>query len=118
MLKLHRKLLKDLKKVFKGVDLPEFTLTLKGYSSRSYGKYKPDTRTIVLYCYEDKQETRLYAYDHLLNILIHEIVHHLQWSDESWTRKKGIMHDTQFYELLNKYVSKMADMILRGEITC
>ena len=46
------------------------------------------------------------SYDKVLETAIHEFIHHLQYSDHNFKRKKGIMHDPSFWKLYNHYIKR------------
>ena len=60
---------------------------------------------MYLYPY-DNERGDFMSYDKLLETSIHEFVHHLQYSDHNFKRKKGIMHDPSFWKLYNHYIKK------------
>lgn len=107
MQSLYHRLLRDLRDVGITVD---FTLELKPYSKTYYGRYDPNTNKVVLYVYEDKDQTKLIRYKELLLTLIHEAVHCIQWHDESFVRVKGVMHDAEFHRLYKEYSSKVREV--------
>lgn len=100
--KIKDKLIQDFKSFGISVD---FNLVLRGYSSTHYGKYNPNTNTIVIYV--EDENGKLFPYKKILRIGIHEVVHCIQWHDPSFIRFKGVMHNSQFYKLLNNYYSKL-----------
>ena len=113
MQELCYRLLSDLRKI--GIT-ESFSLELRPYSKTYFGRYDPNLNKIVLYVYEDSKRTRFLPYEDLLNTLIHEAVHCIQWSSESFVRRKGVMHDAEFYSLLNSYTDKAKSMLLLKEI--
>lgn len=110
---LEVQLIEDLKKI--GVPT-DFHLVIKNYSSTYYGNYNPNNETVTLYRYEDNEGKHPYRYEHLLDILIHEAVHHIQWSDPNFVRYKGVMHDSDFYKLYNKYTGIASALRLFKEV--
>lgn len=93
-----------------------FDLSLKPYSKTFYGKYViPDNR-VLLYVYTDKGCTIPFSYLDLLLIAIHEGVHAIQWHDPYYIRVKGVMHDSKFWELYNKYSDRAKALILLREV--
>lgn len=105
---LYHKLLYDITLI----KLPsnEVEISLRPFSKTYYGRYFP-TKTkdkkprIFIYPFENEEEVYL-PYDKILDTLIHEMVHHIQYCDESFKRKRGIMHDTQFWKLYNHYLDR------------
>lgn len=112
MQELHHRLLSDLEKIGISAD---FTLELKPYSKIYYGRYDPNTNKVILYVYRDKGCSQVEEYKDLLMSLIHESVHYLQWTDKSFVRRKGVMHNAEFYHLFNKYRTK-AEILLQEVI--
>ena len=111
MQELYHKLLGDMKRV----GLPtDFTLELKPYSKTYYGRYNPNLDRVTVYIYEDKECTKLTDYEELLLTSIHEAVHHVQWKDKSFVRRRGVMHDADFHRLYNMYAER-AKSILQEE---
>ena len=98
---VKKRLLDSLKML--GVNTDSFRLVLKGYSKSLWGKYHPDRREIVLYIHKDSTGT-LRGFEDLLESLIHEYVHHLQWTGKYYVRVKGIMHNEDFWKLYNHYM--------------
>lgn len=113
MQELYYRLLTDLRKV--GITV-SFDLVLRPYSKTYYGRYDPNTNRVILYVYEDKERTQVTKYEELLMTLIHEAVHCLQWHDESFVRRKGVMHDAEFHRLFNMYKDKAKSILLMREI--
>ena len=79
-------------------------IRLKDRSVTAYGYFKYNKATgkkqIILY-----RRNRYFEYskDWLFSVFIHEFIHYYQHEHvEGWVRKKGVMHDRQFYELLNR----------------
>ena len=113
MQELHHRLLSDLRKV--GIK-DDFILELRPYSKTYFGRYDPNLNKVVLYVYEDKSCTKLIKYEDLLLTLIHESIHSIQWHDKSFVRRKGVMHDAEFYRLLNKYEDRAKSILLMRDI--
>lgn len=110
---LHDSLLQDLRAI--GIQ-ENFNLDIKPYSKTFFGRYNPNTDTVILYVYQDKDCSRLYDYEDLLLTAIHEIVHYIQWHDPNFTRRKGIMHDPEFYSLYNEYADRAKALLLLKEV--
>lgn len=113
MQELRYRLLRDLRKI--GINV-SFELELRQYSKTYYGRYNPNSNKVILYIYEDVHCTKLLKYEGLLITLIHEAVHCLQWSDKSFVRRKGVMHDPEFYRLFNSYSDKAKSLMLLQEV--
>lgn len=92
----------------------DFKLVLKEYSKSLYGRYNPNTKTIFLYVFADSTLSTSYSVWDLLKTTIHEACHFEQWSDPSFVRHKGVMHNTDFWGRYNKYVA-LADELLTNQ---
>jgi len=102
---LKIRLLNDLKYV--GIPI-DFNLVIKPFSKRYNGRYDPNSRTVILYRYEDSECTIKIDYNTLLETLVHEAVHHYQWvHDINFKREKGTMHDSNFYYIYNKWIERL-----------
>lgn len=101
----HR-IFRDLKKA----GLPtDFELDLRGYSKRLEGTYNPNTKVVIVYARE--VDGMLRDYDEILEIALHEAVHHYQWNyEEDFVRKRGIMHNANFYKKYNESVEKLEEV--------
>ena len=113
MRELYHRLLSDLRKI--GVDV-SFDLELKPYSKTYYGRYDPNSNKVTIYVYEDKECSKLINYDRIFLTLIHEVIHCMQWQDKSFIRRRGVMHDAEFYRLLNMYSDKAKSLSLLQEV--
>ena len=113
MQELYHRLLTDLRKV--GIT-QDFSLELKNYSKTYYGRYDPNKNRVTLYVYEDKECIRFMKYEDLLFTLIHEAIHCIQWHDTTFVRRKGVMHDTEFYRLYNLYRDRAKSLLLLQEV--
>lgn len=106
------KLTKDLKAL--RIPIEEVGLEIRPFSTTYYGRYFPSINErrakpkIFLYPYKNN-EGELYEYEKILEILIHEMVHHIQYTSPSFVRVKGIMHDPNFWKLYNRYLEKAED---------
>lgn len=111
---LHEQVLEDMK----AVGLPtDFTLVMKPYSKTFLGRCDPNTRKIILYVYEDQEQTKPYPYANLLLTAIHEGVHHLQFRREDYKYCKGIMHNAEFHKLNAEYGNRAKALLLLREVT-
>lgn len=81
----------------------DFELVLKPYSKTYYGCFRPNTNRVYVYVFKDSSLTTMYPYDFIMETAIHEAIHAKQWHDENHVRIKGIMHDEEFYRLLDKF---------------
>ena len=75
-----------------------------------YGRYFPNKQNnikprIFIYPYANEYGDLLH-YFNILDTAIHEFIHHLQYTDPNFKRKKGVMHDTQFWKLYNHYTNR------------
>lgn len=102
---LLRKLKRDLEDL--GLPYKEVVLVIRPFSKTYYGRYYPsDTKPkIYLYPYANKCGA-LDNYDLILSTVIHELVHHIQYTDPNFDRIKGVMHDAKFWEIYNYYIGK------------
>lgn len=98
-------ILKDLSNL--GIDCTSFELLLKPYSKTYLGRYFTLKKRVVVYVYKDKERTTVFNYKDLIDTTIHEVCHHLQWSDPEYTRVKGVMHNNEFWKLYNSYISRL-----------
>lgn len=97
---LYDRLISDLKLI--GIPF-DFTLELKSYSKTYFGRYDPNKNKIILYIFEDSNCARLYPYSKLLDTLLHEFTHYMQYKNPAFRRVKGVMHDGNFIALYNYY---------------
>ena len=109
MQELYHRLLNDLQKI--GIT-DNFSLELRPYSKTYFGRYDPNSDRITLYVYEDESCSNYIKYEELFITLIHESIHCIQWHDKSFVRRKGVMHDAEFYRLYNYYCNKAKSMLL------
>lgn len=105
---LYHKLLTDLKTLNLPID--EVDIVLRPYSKTYYGRYFPNKQNnikprIFIYPYANEYGDLLH-YFNILDTAIHEFIHHLQYTDPNFKRKKGVMHDTQFWKLYNHYTNR------------
>ncbi len=114
---LETRLLSDLSHINLPVD--EVDIFLRPYSKTYYGRYFPvyndrEARPkIYLYPYENERGD-LMSYDIILQTVIHEFCHHIQYTSGSFVRSKGVMHDTQFWRLYNHYIKRAEKYQLMG----
>lgn len=112
--KLKETLLNDLTK--RGLDISTVDLIIKEFSSSYYGRYYPSVNSsvkprIIIYPFKTKDLVEMYDYGDILNTVIHEFCHHLQYMNPNFVRKRGIMHDTEFWNLYNNYTEVRCEKI-------
>lgn len=75
----------------------DFELELKPTHSKKYwGRYFPQRRLIRLYALNEDGEQ--YSNEDLVREGLHELTHHIQYHHiPFWERKRGIMHDSDFW---------------------
>lgn len=112
---LHDRIIKDLESI--GIDTEGFNIVFYDkYCKSFYGKYFPKGKirgrvkenpfpVIKIYPYKNTK-LEFYSYDRIFKTAIHEACHHLQVSSPGWKRKRGVMHNCEFYKLLNFYENK------------
>lgn len=100
---MEKRIAKDLKKmgltVRSNISLRPFSKTMNGY-------YNPNTDLIVVYVYDDKDNELYIDYNVIFRTLLHEYVHSLQHGSSHWRRRKGVMHDVEFWKMYNSLLSK------------
>lgn len=105
-----------------GLPVYEVDVEFRPYSKTYYGRYYPsvDDRRIkprvVLYPYEVNGD--FMSYDLIIENGVHEFIHHLQYVSGSFVRRKGVMHNEQFWRLYNFYMKrayKLGLVTKRGE---
>lgn len=112
---LREKILKDLELL--GIPINEFDFELRPYSKSYYGNYLPKgyknrkKACVRVYPFKNRQG-EFYPYAEILVHAIHESCHHLQYRNPRYKRLKGIMHDTDFYRLMNRYIAEAESMNL------
>ena len=116
---LRDKLLSDLSELNLPID--EVEISLRPYSKTYYGRYFPvyndkETKPIIyIYPYETP-EGDFMSYDTILKTAIHELCHHIQYTNGSFVRVRGVMHNPQFWKLHNFYIERaMRYELLGGE---
>ena len=96
---LRRRFIADLRAMGLSTDCE---LVLRPYSKTMWGYYDPNADKLVLYMYSDRKCKALIQYETLFKVFLHELVHSLQWKSSNWKRLAGVMHDAEFYAILNK----------------
>ena len=117
---LYNRLLLDLSLLNLPVD--EVDLELRPYSKTYYGNYFPanDQNTkprLWIYPYADEQG-HLMCYDKIVETGIHEMCHHIQYTDPNFVRLERVMHDPQFWRLYNHYIDKARALEIYGGEEC
>lgn len=105
---LQHRLLPDLRELNLPVD--EVDVFFRPYSKTYYGRYYPSKdETVIkprLFVYPfENQRGKLLPYDIILSTAIHELCHHIQHTSGQ-PRRKGVMHDAEFWKLRNHYVNR------------
>ena len=93
-----------------GLSTTDVDITIaKKFSKTYYGLYYPVTEDrkalIRLYPYMTSNNDIMYPYSHILDTAIHEMCHHLQYSDDNYVRVKGVVHNQEFWDLYNYYIA-------------
>lgn len=113
---LHTRLINDLESL--RLPVSEVQLVIRPFSKSFFGRYfsSTDGKPARVFIYPYKTKRSMFSYSTVLYHAIHEMVHHLQFTNPSYRRIKGVMHDPQFYLLFNRYYIKALDMsLLRKE---
>ena len=112
--------------VFKALVGEYFNVTInaqvliKPQSVTMYGCYKHrknKPNQIILY---RKGRVRTYTNEWLFSVFIHEFIHYYQFNHVmGYTRKRGVMHDKQFYDMLHETLeyAKKEGLLQHGEYT-
>lgn len=107
---LQHRLLSDLRRLSLPID--EVDVFLRPFSKTYYGRYFPaygeEPPKIYVYPFEDRVGTLL-DYPMILETTIHEFCHHIQYA-AGHQRVRGVMHDTQFWQLYNHYMKRAKTM--------
>lgn len=97
----------------------EVDVSLRPFSKTYYGRYFPvynDDEVkpkIFIYPYANTK-SEMMDYDQILQIAIHEFCHHVQYTSGSFSRVRGVMHDTQFWQLYNHYCKRAVNKEIMG----
>ena len=115
---LKTRLLSELAQINLPID--EVDLYMRPFSKTLYGRYFPVHNDkgiikprIFIYPFKNKRGEFL-NYDEIFETSIHEFCHHIQYSSGSFERKRGVMHDTQFWKLYNHYLDRAKKYQLIG----
>ena len=97
------RLLTDLRSLELPID--EVEIFVRPFSKTYYGRYYPtcSDRLPKIYVYPFESDGSVMPYETVLNIVIHEMCHHLQYR-QGYNRKFGVMHNTQFWKSYNFYI--------------
>ncbi len=103
----HR-LLTDLRRL--GLPVDEVSIYLRPFSKTFYGRYFPsyDGGFPKIYIYPYEEDGSFMSYRKILETAVHEFCHHIQYST-GHKRVKGVMHDSQFWNLYNQYTYNIKD---------
>lgn len=105
------KLLKDLKALhLDKKSIGDYELVLKKFSVSFYGRYVASSHKAVVYVYRDVECKHQREYSGLLSSVIHELTHHIQHTDPKYIRRKGVMHNKNFWFIYNSYIEKAKEM--------
>lgn len=115
---LKHRLLSDLTQLNLAVE--EVDIHIRPYSKTYYGRYFPvynDKKVIPrIFVYPYDCNNEFMDYEIILETVIHEFCHHIQYTSGSFVRNKGVMHDTQFWKLYNHYMNRAKKYkIIKGE---
>lgn len=113
---LYCRLLSDLKTLKLPVE--EVDIVIRPFSKTYYGRYFPiaeDGNKPRIFIYPYEEDNSFMVYDLILKYLVHEMCHHLQYSDVNFERYVGVMHDTNFWKLFNHYMNRAIEKRLVNE---
>lgn len=118
---LYSQLLYDLERINLPID--EVDIYFRPFSKTYYGRYFPvhsnkkHKPKIYIYPFADKEGNFL-DYEQVFSTAVHELCHHIQYSNACFVRNKGVMHDTQFWKLYNHYVERATKYNIIGGVKC
>lgn len=98
------------------VGLPtDFLLTLKEeHDPKNYGYYAIDEKEIIIPILDENLDE--INYRKLLEIAIHESIHHYQWTKVPYFKRvKGVMHNEEFKTLF-KHFMEIANIKIFGGV--
>ncbi len=102
------------------VNMGDVQVLIKPQSKTMYGVYKHrknKPNQIILY---RSGRVKTYTNEWLFSVFIHEFIHYYQFNHvKGYKRKRGVMHDKQFYDLLHEALetAKKEGLLQRGEYT-
>jgi hypothetical protein len=108
---MERRLRRDMERA--GMPCP-FSIEVRGYSARYFGKYSHSRRAAVLYACRSRDGALLYPYRDIFLTLVHEWVHYIQYSDPSFVRYRGVMHDARFWEIYGERAATAERVVFGG----
>ena len=104
MSEVQDRIVEDLNRMGVLRNVTGYSLSVKTYSKTCFGRYYPRTDNIFVYLYEDTALTKERPYDELFRTVLHEITHYIQYHDAFFIRARGVMHNEEFYHILNDLV--------------
>ncbi len=111
---LYDSLISDLRLLELPVE--EFDLVIRPYSKTYWGRYfyayNGKKAQVRVYPYRTKGNKVMFPYQTILYHTIHEVCHHIQFTLPGFVRKKGVMHDPEFYRILDEKISKAEELNL------
>lgn len=102
------------------VNMSDVQVLIKPQSKTMYGVYKHrknKPNQIILY---RSGRVKTYTNEWLFSVFIHEFIHYYQFNHvKGYKRKRGVMHDKQFYDLLHEALetAKKEGLLQHGEYT-
>lgn len=102
------------------VNMSDVQVLIKPKSVTMYGVYKHrknKPNQIILY---RSGRVKTYTNEWLFSVFIHEFIHYYQFNHvQGYKRKRGVMHDKQFYDMLHEALenAKKEGLLQHGEYT-
>ena len=102
------------------INMGDVQVLIKPKSVTMYGVYKhrkSKQNQIILY---RSGRMKTYTNEWLFSVFIHEFIHYYQLNlVEGYKRKRGVMHDKQFYDMLHEELedAKKEGLLQHGEYT-
>ena len=102
------------------VCMSDVQVLIKPQSKTLYGVYKHrrnKPNQIILY---RRGRVKTYTNEWLFSVFIHEFIHYYQFNHVfGYVRKRGVMHDKQFYDILHETLeeAKKEGLLQHGEYT-
>lgn len=102
------------------VNMSDVQVLIKPKSVTMYGVYKHrrnKPNQIILY---RSGRVKTYTNEWLFSVFIHEFIHYYQFNHViGYKRKRGVMHDKQFYDMLHEALedAKKEGLLQHGEYT-
>lgn len=102
------------------INMGDVQVLIKPKSVTVYGVYKhrkSKQNQIILY---RSGRMKTYTNEWLFSVFIHEFIHYYQFNHViGYKRKRGVMHDKQFYDLLHELLedAKKEGLLQHGEYT-